>query len=225
MFLIFTAIFRNDDNCHCFGEIVKLNPVESIMKNIVIASVILYIRPSDKSSPSKRAIVPVIIAVLSLCIPFIITPMDSIYNKIYSKEESVSAIDMFESFDDVERFNFNNNQIIDSTAVLDVDDGKYILVYVSAGCKYCRIGVHKLSMIIKNNDLDSDRVRLFIWGAPDAVEDFMRETETEDYSYWHIMPNKAIDITYGRFPTFVWLEDKEIVKVGDFRDLDDTFGL
>lgn len=226
LFLVFTAVFRDDDNCHCFGEIVKLSPVESMIKNVVIACIILYIRPSsDKPLSSKRVLMPVMIVLLSLGIPFFITPMDSIYNMIYSTEENVSAIDMFDSFDDVKKIDFTNDQIIDSTAVLDLEDGKYILVYVSAGCKYCKIGVHKLSMIMKNNDLDSDRVRLFIWGPPDSVRDFMRETNTEDYSYWHIMPNKAIDITYGRFPTFVWIEDKEIVKIGSFRDLDDTFSL
>ena len=42
LFLIYVAIFRNDTNCHCFGELVELSPVESIIKN-VIAMILLSI--------------------------------------------------------------------------------------------------------------------------------------------------------------------------------------
>ena len=42
LFLIYTAIFRNDTNCHCFGQLVELSPVESIIKN-VIAMILLSI--------------------------------------------------------------------------------------------------------------------------------------------------------------------------------------
>ena len=34
LFLIYTAIYRNDANCHCFGSFIEINPVESIIKNI-----------------------------------------------------------------------------------------------------------------------------------------------------------------------------------------------
>lgn len=80
----------------------------------------------------------------------------------------------------------------------------------------------KLSLIMNKNDIDTDAVDVFIWGSEGGICDFRQETMTEDFSYWHIMPNKAIDITYGRFPLFIWMEDKKIVNVGDFRDIDDN---
>ena len=36
LFLIYTAIFRQDSNCHCFGEIIQLNPIQSIVKNLIL---------------------------------------------------------------------------------------------------------------------------------------------------------------------------------------------
>ena len=34
LFLVYAAIFRNDSNCHCFGDLIELNPTQSIFKNI-----------------------------------------------------------------------------------------------------------------------------------------------------------------------------------------------
>ena len=36
LFLIYAAIFRHDSNCHCFGELIQLNPIQSIIKNLIL---------------------------------------------------------------------------------------------------------------------------------------------------------------------------------------------
>ena len=133
---------------------------------------------------------------------------------IYSTEKEISTIDLEESFDEVSR-------IEDGSGKFSIGDGQRMLVIASSGCKYCKLGVKKLSMIMEREGHDIDDVDIFIWGSPEGIEDFRKETMTEDYRYWHILPNKAIDITYGRFPIFIWFDKKEIVKIGDFRDLDD----
>lgn len=223
VFLAYTAVFRADDNCHCFGEIIELTPLESIVKNLIIIVLLYIIRPLmlNDDRKEKSVFLPLIFVVASLSIPFIVTPPDSLYKMIYSSEKEINTIDFYESLDDLAKFDFSDENVLDSTAVIDVEEGKYLIGFVSAGCKYCKIGVKKLSLIMKNNDVDDDMVKFLIWGSPDGVREFMRETDTEDFSYWHIMPNKAIDITYGMFPLFVWLEDKKIVNIGDFRDIDD----
>lgn len=224
LFLIFTAIFRNDSNCHCFGDIIELSPLESIVKNLIIIVLLYIVKNSmmNDQRPMKYRFMPLIFVVASISVPFIITPPDSIYKMIYSTEKEINTIDFYESLDDLAKFDFSDEKFLDSTAVMDVEEGKYLIGFVSAGCKYCKIGVKKLSLIMKNNKMSTDKVKILIWGSPEGVKEFMSETDTEAYPYWHIMPNKAIDITYGRFPLFVWIEDKEIVKVGDFRDLDDS---
>lgn len=145
---------------------------------------------------------------------------------IYSTEKEVSSIDLLESFDDVTKIIFNNDSIsFDTTSTFSHKEGMHMIAIVSSGCKYCHIGVKKLSMIMRNKEINSNKVNIFIWGSPEGITDFAKETLSENYTYWHIMPNKAIDITYGRFPTFIWLDNKKIVKIGDFRDIDDKFKL
>ena len=49
LFLIYAAIFRHDSNCHCFGELVELSPLESIIKNLVMmALLVIGQRTKDK---------------------------------------------------------------------------------------------------------------------------------------------------------------------------------
>ena len=237
LFLIYVAIFRNDTNCHCFGELVELSPVESIIKN-VIAMILLSIdkwtnlKPQSSTLKVQRSTFKVqrskfkaqsLIAISTLLIVFVVSPPDVIYNKIYSEEKEISSYVLQDSFDDIVKINFENDTIVlDSTAVLETRERNLMIAIVSSGCKYCHLGVKKLSMIMKRKGTDTGNVNIFIWGSDDGILNFIKETDTEDLSYWKINPRQAIEITYGRFPVFIWLEDGEIVDIGDFRNITKT---
>ena len=240
LFLIYVAIFRNDTNCHCFGQLVELSPVESIIKN-VIAMILLSIDkwtnlkpPSSKfnvqssklKAQSSKLKAQSLIAISTLLIVFVVSPPDVIYNKIYSEEKEISSYVLQESFDDIVKINFENDTIVlDSTAVLETRERNLMIAIVSSGCKYCHLGVKKLSMMMKRKGTDTENVNVFIWGSDDGILNFIKETDTEDLSYWKINPRQAIEITYGRFPVFIWLEDGEIVDIGDFRNITKTLEL
>ncbi len=245
LFLIYVAIFRQDSNCHCFGELIELNPLESIVKNLILIlllllsqrsaisyqlSAISYQQSKVKSQRSEsefRVHRPKFLVLSSsffVLLVFIISPPDSIYKMIYSTEKEVSSIDLYESFDEVVKIDFKEDEIVfDSISVFNMDEESQLIAIVSSGCKYCRIGLKKLSLMMNKEDITPDNIAVFIWGSPDGIVDFRSETMTEDVAYWHIMPNKAIEITYGRFPIFILLKEKDIIKIGDFRDLDDAF--
>lgn len=223
LFLIYTAIFRNDTNCHCFGELVELSPVESIIKNVIAMILLSIDKWTNLKPPSSKFNAQSLIATSTLLIVFVVSPPDVIYNKIYSKEKEISSYVLQESFDDIVKINFENDTIVlDSTAVLETRERNLMIAIVSSGCKYCHLGVKKLSMIMKRKGTDTGNVKIFIWGSDDGILNFIKETDTEDLSYWKINPRQAIEITYGRFPIFIWLEDGEIVDVGDFRSIDDN---
>jgi hypothetical protein len=229
LFLTYAAIFRQDSNCHCFGELIELNPLESIVKNLILILLLLLSQRSAVSSQrsavsGQRSAVKVLVVLLTCSlVVFIISPPDSIYKMIYSTEKEVSSIDLHESFDEVVKIDFKEDEIaFDSISAFDVKE-KQLIAVVSSGCKYCKLGLKKLSLMMKNGGISPDDVDIFIWGSPDGIIDFRSETMTEDVDYWHIMPNDAIRITYGRFPIFIMMENKNIIKIGDFRDLDDAF--
>ena len=218
LFLTYTALFRNDANCHCFGDLVELSPLESIAKNIVIIGLLLFLAKDNQSKDnSHRSWLTWLIINCTLLIVFVVSPPDVIYKMIYSTEKEISTVDLYDSFDDVVGF---NSQQPTADSLRTVAGGKLIVI-VSSGCKYCQLGIKKLSMIMKKKGQDTDKINIFIWGSDEGIFDFIKETGTEDYSYWRINPKQAIDITYGRFPIFIWMEDGEVVSVGDFRDIDE----
>ena len=226
LFLLYVMLFRNDDNCHCFGDLVELSPLESIVKNIVVVGLMFFVKTTrlqDYKTTSKLIDFRKVLLVIAVIVPFVVTPMDSVYKMIYSSEKEISTVDLYKSFDKLVAMDFVDNDIVfDSTSVYKAE-GKHMIVIVSSGCKYCRLGVKKLSLIMKNNGISHDNVNIFIWGSRDGILSFREETMTEGYSYWHIMPHEAVDITLGRFPTFIILKEKEIVNISDFRDIDESF--
>ena len=222
LFLTYTAIFRQDANCHCFGELIELNPLESIVKNLILILLLLLSQQPTVNGQQPTTKVLVVLLTCSLLV-FIISPPDSIYKMLYSTEKEVSSIDLYESFDEITKIDFKEDELIfDSISDFNTKENQLIVI-VSSGCKYCKLGMKKLSLMMKKEELSAENIDVFIWGSPEGIVNFRKETMTEDYDYWHIMPNKAIEITYGRFPIFIWIKEKDIIKVGDFRDLDDAF--
>ena len=226
LFLVYVLLFRNDDNCHCFGELVELSPLESIVKNVVVIGGLFLIRSQrrkDAETQSKLIDFRKVLLAAAVIIPFVVTPMDSVYKMIYSSEKEISSVDFYETLDKVVKMDFVENDIVfDSVSACEAKGDKIVAI-VSSGCKYCRLGVKKLSLIMKNNGISPDNVNIFIWGSREGILNFREETMTEGCYYWHIMPHEAIDITLGRFPTFIILKEKEIVNISDFRDIDESF--
>lgn len=118
LFLIYTAIFRNDDNCHCFGDIVEVKPVVSIFKNLAVMLFFLLIYERKKRtlnaeepeaevepkfrfkdifiadpwySKSAKTVIYVVAGLLIFVATFVLFPPTAIYNKIYSKHDLVAT--------------------------------------------------------------------------------------------------------------------------------------
>ena len=209
LFLIYAAIFRNDSNCHCFGSLIELNPSQSIIKNIITIALLLFIR-NEKSHDYKplmrKWLIGISIAV-SIIIPFVLVPMDVIYNKIHSEKENINTVAFYESLSD--------------STYRELQQGRYLINYALAGCKFCRLGAEKLVLMVDRYQIPHDRMKFIIGGSDEAIDRFIEITGTSDYQHWKIPAPQFMAITFGMFPLYVFVEDGKVVKAGDFRILDD----
>ena len=206
LFLVYAAIFRDDSNCHCFGDLIELDPKQSIVKNIIVMALLFFIR-NEKShdyKPLLRKWLVGLTVTVSLVISFILLPMDVIYNKLYSGKENVNTKAFYESLSDSTYF-----------------EGRYLINYALAGCKYCRLGAEKLTLMMDRHGIPHDRVKFVVGGSDEAVGKFIEITGTSDYEHWNIALPQLMAITFGKFPLYVFIEDGKIVKAGDFRTIDD----
>ena len=69
------------------------------------------------------------------------------------------------------------------------------------------------------NKIDSTKVLYFIWGDSTSVQEFRKETKSEPFLYVPINPVKAIRITDGAFPLFLFIQDGEVQRTADLRQL------
>lgn len=209
VFLIYAAIFRNDSNCHCFGSLVELNSAQSIVKNIITLALLFFIR-NEQSHDYKLVLKKWLVAgtmTLPFVVSFVLLPMDVIYNKIHSRKENVNTTAFYES--------------ISGSTYIDLQQGRYLINYALAGCKYCKLGAEKVTMMIDRHGISHDRLKFFVGGSDEAIARFIEVTGTEDYEHWKIPAPQFIAITYGKFPLYVFIEDGKVVKAGDFRIVDD----
>ena len=215
LFLVYTALFRNDSNCHCFGSLIELNPMQSIEKNIIVLALLLVIRKEENHNyrPLLRKWLVGLSLVISLVIAFVLLPMDVIYNRIYSEREEVNTVAFYESLSDSTYF--------DGEKLMDVSEGRYLINYALAGCKYCRIGAEKLTLMVEKYSIPHEKVKFIVGGNDEAISKFIELTGTSDYEHWKIPAPQFMSITFGKFPLYVFVEDGKVVKAGDFRVIDD----
>lgn len=211
LFLVYVALFRNDANCHCMGELVELNPAWSIVKNLVLILLLLLIRKEDNWHFRGTVALGISLLVASVAVPFALFPMDSFY-QIFSREEQKVDMAKFSQF------------MQDSTAqALQLDRGDYVIGYLASGCKYCKISASKIHTIFQNNQLDSTRLVFMIWGSEKSVRGFQEETETQGYRYESINPVEALNIVFGQFPTYVYVHNGQVERVANLRGLEERY--
>lgn len=209
-FLVYAAVFRNDANCHCFGEFIELDPFYSIFKNLGMIGILLVVWKEDKDriKPLIKNIIAWISAVAITVVCLVVIAPDSLYNKIYNAHHDYNA----------NTFEMLKN---DSTMLaFNIDSGNYIIPVVLSGCKYCKMGMEKLNSIVERHHLDVSKIKICIaTPSPEYIETFKQETKTDAYTFYPVSPFAAIDLVYGKFPSFLYISDGKIVKCFDIRGL------
>lgn len=206
--LVYVMLFRNDSNCHCMGDLVELKPSLSLVKNIVTIGLLLLVRKEEDFRFKGRILALVLAVVFAVVPPFVLFPMDDVYNLISKSDDmNYSETDF-------------NALMADSTMQdVHIDDGNYLVGFVASGCPYCRTSGLKLSEMVDNNHLDTNRILFFVWGDSASVAAFKTETKTEVYRYVPIDPLVSVRVTLGSFPQYLFIKNGEVVKTADLRHL------
>lgn len=259
LFLIYVAIFRNDDNCHCFGDIIELKPLPSIFKNIVIILLLCFIRKPDEKrcrlvrivneetgngklrltfteepySPRFKKWTYGILLPLVFIVVCVLFPPNNVYEKIFKNSNRYVESVVNGAFQDSSLYVKLTDVVYDEqkdtvtfvvdTCQLDVNGGKYMIAVISAGCKYCKQSCDLINGIYQRNNLNPETFKLLAWGSSqEQFAHFMKESKTWDYEFRMISPLLAIDMVNGSFPTFLLMENGEIVDAFDYRGISEN---
>lgn len=207
LLLVYVILFRDDSNCHCMGELVKMKPSVSLIKNIVAIALLFVVRNEEDYHFRGRTVAFVAAVLAAIIPPFALFPIDDIYNA-FSKPEVYNEAALHALMQDSVMLEQNIN----------LNEGNYIVGIVSSGCDFCRTSCLKMSEIAANNDLDSTRIIYWIWGDSLSIQKFPSETQTEAFRFVKIDPLSAIRIT-NAFPLYLFFKDGEVSKTANLKQL------
>lgn len=234
LLLIYIAIFRNDENCHCFGELIQLDPISSIIKNIIMAIAFLFVRKEEDYRFKLKKLVLGLILGIGIIGPFGIVPPDAIYNKLFSKNNQHFDEQLFQkSIQDSLAFSMILTDVhreVDNDSVvfqlgdeqLNLSNDKYLIAILSASCPHCKLSMKKANTIFSRNGIDSKHLKMLIWGAESTMSKFLKETDSDIYETRFISPYLAIDLVEGSFPSFLLYDHGKFIKILDYRTLDES---
>ena len=206
LFLGYAALMGRTDNCQCMGSLLEMNPVQSMLKNALLL-LLLWIAmhaPEWRWHPKWWLWLPVVLAVPTTL--FIVSAPD---NWLFGPEDEVFNADAL------------REAIVDDGQLgpLDLDEGKHVVAFVTAGCQFCRMADQKLSSIWQRHELDSASLVYLVYTkdstiAPLSLNDtsFQRPAFTVDKETFML-------ITYGQRPMVMLMEEGEVKGSCHYRNI------
>lgn len=210
--LTYALIIGRTDNCHCFGDVLQFDPLQSIIKNVVL--ILLFVLVYRLKGWSFRNQWVALIAVASACTVgvFVASPPDSFVPSLKEADNLTLNRELFyEAIQDPPLDHYHLNQ------------GKKVVCIFSSSCDYCKMTAQKLSLMQKFYDFPEHDVLYVFMGNEEAVESFYVDSESTRYQYViYDDLKRLLKINNGVFPIMVLLEDGEIVHEYGMRNMEES---
>lgn len=208
-FLLWRIVIGDTESCHCMGDLVDMNPMQSLIKNGVMG-LLLTLAWNCKGRPlPHQSWIALAVCAASFAAVFMVVPPDFYYRR----GEGSHDLSM-------EKF----SPVADS---LGFSDGKRVVGFYSGSCEHCRHCAAKMAGIIRRHSLPTDRISvLFMQTHANqdsvAVSFFRDSGDGIDLPYRYLHPFEFLPLTNGSMPIVVLFEDGELVKEYDYTSLDES---
>lgn len=232
-FLIWRMAAGDGESCHCFGNLVEMNPAQSLVKNAAALAVLAFAwsRPSELFSSAvhgaadaveksravrfagwirlhRGAAAAVISAAVVLTV-LIINPPDLWFRLTRGESDELSETEF--------------RPYADSTGV---SSGRKVVCFYSINCGHCRHCAAKMAGIIRRNNIPEVSVFCFF------MQEYVDMTEPvaiffDEYGeglhlpYHWIYPLRFIPLTNGSMPLVCLFDDGRLIKEYDSLTIDE----
>ncbi|MDT8411146.1 MAG: redoxin domain-containing protein [Vicingaceae bacterium] len=204
IFLLFTE--GNTSDCGCFGQLIALSPLSSLMKNIVLMLVLFAL-------PKKDWLPKIWLFVIGLLITSFITTF--LLNRVGLQNTPSKSLNKVVDWSGLPQTFYQSNTAINFTS------GKKILVFFSASCPHCENAAHKLSFLNKENNITN----VFIVIASkkeDNLKEFITSTALNYPILW-MTDDTFFKYSGGTLPSIYYVEESIVKKkwTGEFFDVEE----
>lgn len=207
LFLGYAALIGRTDSCQCMGSLLEIDPIRSIFKNAILLLLLVVAMGAQSWAWRPRWFVwlPVVVGVV-VAIFVLSCPDNWLFGaseEVYNQEELDKAIAPGGDF-----------------APLSLQEGRYVVAFLTPGCPFCRMADEKLTHICRRNDLDSARI-VYFSPADSTVAPLTIDTSNFIRPYYQIPLMTYALITYGQRPMVFLLEDGEVKATCHYRNIDE----
>ncbi|KXK42103.1 MAG: DoxX family protein [Bacteroidetes bacterium OLB11] len=201
----------NDGNCGCFGEVITMTPIQSIIKNVALILLIVFLYFFTFEWELKQKNLSFALCIFTLITPFLWSPPESIYINEKEKElnQPIPLSILYQS---------ENNP----PPQVELRKGKHVLLFLSLTCKYCKKAAKRVR-IMKEQHPEIPFYAI-LNGESSDLETFMRETRMSNIPY--SMFNGADEYTQmsGGYtlPSIKWVQDTTVIKEPNYITLNEN---
>ena len=208
VYLAIMAIKGSGENCHCFGEFLKMTPIESILKNGILLLLFIPLKNNLGYNFKYKKIISIVLLLICISLPTLISPPDFVYPEMYSKIAVVNK-------NGLDSLVLDNNKF-----PIKCDSGKKVLCFYSPQCRFCKLSEKKISSIITRNKLDKNKFAAIFWGNPKKLNQFY-DVNSIKLETAFIETQDFFSITDGKMPLILLIEDKVIKEKFGYRSIDE----
>lgn len=190
IYLIYTGFFLGEkDNCGCFGEMLKLSPVESIFKNIALMIPAVVLERLVKEE-QKIFLIPASVLILSIALVLSISPVN------IAKDFKFSQYTTFEGYGRV-----------------DLSSGDKLLAVFNTECDHCQAAAKELSLLKAHKNFPEMYVLFFSEGLV-SVDSFKTVTHS-NFPFRMIRIREFFSLIGQSPPRIYWLQNGKIKEKWD----------
>lgn len=155
LFLCYALLVGRNESCECFGQLLHMNPWESLLKNGVLVMLVLvgYHKAESGERKAWKVVTTVLATVVLMVMPFVVSVPDSWgfgpYREPYGEVALKAA-----------------TEDGGALAKMDVGEARRLVAFVTPKCPYCKLARKKLEGIVNRHSLEEGCV---VYVEPDDI--------------------------------------------------------
>jgi uncharacterized membrane protein YphA (DoxX/SURF4 family) len=209
--LIQITVSGSGGNCGCFGEHIKMTPLQAIFKNILmIAGAIAVYKLYNGWKIKYNGLFLGLATVAALSLPFIVNPIDFAYTSNNLDEKVNYPLELELLYEPV-----NPSKV--EIPKVELREGKQVLAFMSLTCPHCRIAAKKFRLIKKN--FRSLPIYFVLNGDTTDYKDFIMDTKADNIPSSMCLGKPFVQLASTELPRIYYLDDGIVVKKVDYFEL------
>jgi uncharacterized membrane protein YphA (DoxX/SURF4 family) len=203
-FIVYLELSPSKEDCHCFGTIIRLSNIASIIKNIVLAGIVIVLLKADIELSLKHKLRFLTVGiVLGYGVAFGVHPPDFMLASKYA-EKNTYCEPCFEEF----------------VAEKNITDKKVVICFFSTTCKYCKLGAKKISLISQKAK-NTENILYVFHESKNTPEAFFTKTRTTAFNWEKMKVGKFLKLTKGKMPLVILYNKGVVEKIYAYRDINE----